>query len=125
MCKQCHSMFTDEEVVEQLTDHMDNPQYEKWNTTSVSHIGIAASGHNGNDARKLGLILFRNYIDWRKTQSEIYMPETGIETMYSVYDLERMYEHVEQQKDLSDYVIRDKPTIKWCNNKNESYCVIL
>lgn len=64
MCKQCHSAFTDEQIIAQLDSAMKAPQYEKWNETSISHMAIAASGHNGAKAKELGIALLRGFIEY-------------------------------------------------------------
>lgn len=106
MCRECHSAFTDEDVVKQLKKIVDNPQYEKWNTTSISHIAIAASGENGDEARTLGLKLLRDYTQWRKSKPNDYMPEHGMETMFIVSDLNEIYERCFKKESLDDF----KPT---------------
>jgi hypothetical protein len=57
--------LTDEQIVAQLRKE---PKFEKWNTTSVSHVAIAATGHNGEPARKMGLELLSRFIEWRRTK---------------------------------------------------------
>lgn len=65
MCFQCHMGLTDEQITNQLRKE---PKFEKWNTTSVSHVAIAATCHNGELARKMGLELLRGFIEWRRTK---------------------------------------------------------
>ncbi len=63
----------------------------RWNTTSVSHIRLAALGIEGPEMRKLAICLFKNFIEWRKTKPNYYMPPMGIEKMPSVAELEQDY----------------------------------
>jgi len=65
MCLQCHQQIPDEVVVKQMKEAVENPQYEKWNVTSISHISIAAMGTNGEDAKKLARELLDKYIEWK------------------------------------------------------------
>ena len=64
----------------------------------ISHLAIAATGHNGEPARQLGLELLLKFIEWRRTKPDGYMPESGMESMYTVYDLERIYKIALEKK---------------------------
>ncbi len=98
MCFQCHMGLTDEQITNQLRETVENPSFEKWNTTSVSHVAIAATGHNGEPAREMGLELLLKFIEWRRTKPDGYMPESGLESMFTVYDLERIYKIADEKK---------------------------
>jgi len=90
--------LTNEQITTQLRVSLDDPHFDKWNTTSVSHAAIAATGHNGEKARELGLELLKMFIEWRRTKPDGYMPETGMESMFTVYDLERIYKIADEKK---------------------------
>jgi hypothetical protein len=90
--------LTDEQITRQLRVSLDDPRFDKWNTTSVSHAAISATGHNGEEARKLGLELLKRFIEWRRTKPDGYMPESGLESMFTVYDLERIYKIADEKK---------------------------
>lgn len=64
MCKQCHSQFTDEQIIAQLEISQKDPQYGKWNETSISHMVICASGHNGPKAKEMSIALLRGFIEY-------------------------------------------------------------
>ena len=64
MCGQCHQGMPDDVVVQQLKDALKNPQYEMWNSTSLSHMSLAAMGVNGVEASRLGRNLLVRYIKW-------------------------------------------------------------
>lgn len=98
MCFQGHMGLTDEQITRQLRVSLDDPRFDKWNTTSVSHAAIAATGHNGEEARELGLELLNKFIEWRRTKPDGYMPESGLESMFTVYDLERIYKIADEKK---------------------------
>lgn len=98
MCFECHSGFTDKEITNYLIADLDDPHFEEWNTTSVSHAAIAGTGHNGEKARELALELFKKFIKWRRTKPDGYMPKNGLESMFTVYDLERIYKIADEKK---------------------------
>ena len=53
MCWKCHQGQSDKDVVEQLSGP--DPKYDKWNTTSLSHMMIIGYGFNGEEAQKLAI----------------------------------------------------------------------
>lgn len=66
MCPRCHTGISDEDALRQLNDIFANPQFDKWNETSLSHLAICLSGYNGDMVSKLANQLFDNYIEWKK-----------------------------------------------------------
>jgi hypothetical protein len=90
--------LTNEQITNRLRETVENPSFEKWNTTSLSHVAIAGTGHNGEPAREMALELLLKFIEWRRTKPDSYMPESGMESMYTVYDLERIYKIVDEKK---------------------------
>jgi hypothetical protein len=93
-------MFTNDEVVKILSQL---PTYIKWNTTSVSHVAIAASGENGEEARSLGLNMLRDFIEWRKGMPTDYIPDSGLVSMYVVSDLEEIYKRCVNKMPIDDF----------------------
>jgi hypothetical protein len=86
MCRQCHSGLSDETVIAQLKEALENPQYEKWNTTSLSHMIIAIEGTNGAEAHDLGLQLAEGFLEWFLGSTngawemvQTYIPKSGFE----------------------------------------------
>lgn len=65
MCLKCHGGLSDETVIEQLSESLTNPQYEKWNETSISHLCIAYMGMNGQKGVEVAEKLLANYVDWK------------------------------------------------------------
>lgn len=58
-----------ETVLEQLQEEWkniedNNPDFDKWNTTSVSHCVIMMSGYNGDEVRRLSIKVFEKFVDW-------------------------------------------------------------
>jgi hypothetical protein len=98
MCFQCHMRLSNEVVTNQLSETVQNPRYYKWNTSMVSHLVIAATGHNGEPARELAQKLLKGFIEWRRTKPDDYMPESGMESMFTVNDLERIYKIADEKK---------------------------
>lgn len=43
----------------------ENPKYEKWNITSISHLSLTAMGVNGKEAQKRAYELLNGYIEWK------------------------------------------------------------
>lgn len=66
MCLKCHQGLSDEYVLQSSLDSLSNPQFEKWNTTSLSHLFIEISGVNGEECSQLGLQLLDNYIQYKE-----------------------------------------------------------
>ncbi len=134
MCLVCHQGLTDEVVLKQIDDILkeidegDTSDFIKWNTTSVSHIILAGLGLNGPEVRFKAIKLLEHFIEWRKTKSDNYIPESGIEKMTSVYDLETDLNYIK----LSNPDYTDKHSIiqKYTeyntnkNNKNKKQSII-
>ena len=66
MCLKCHLGLSDETVSSSLQEQLDKDtdDYPKYNSTSISHFIIAASGYNGLDVRNKAIILLQKYNDW-------------------------------------------------------------
>lgn len=88
MCLKCHEGISDEKMIKTLED-VNESEFIRWNTTSISHIKLAALGFNGPEARKLAIEVFKRFIEWRKTQPKHYIPPSGLEIMPSVSQLEQ------------------------------------
>lgn len=88
MCLKCHEGISDEKMTKSL-EEVNEGEFIRWNTTSISHIKLTALGFNGPEARKLAIEVFKRFIEWRKTKPKRYIPSTGLEEMYSVSQLEQ------------------------------------
>ena len=88
MCIKCHQGISDEEMIKSL-EEVNDDEFIRWNTTSISHIKLAALGFNGPEARILAIEVFKRFIEWRKTQPIYYSPPTGVEEMPLVSQLEQ------------------------------------
>ena len=105
MCLQCHQHLTDEEVIRQFSESVsadgtvtaELAKFDKWNTTSLSHVLITGLGYNGLVAQNLAIKIYSAFLDWAKTQPKWgnERPVSGIECMPSIDDLERMKTELE------------------------------
>lgn len=107
MCKQCHSYLSDADVLLQLNSSLDsknrNDEFEQWNTTSVSHVLIALSGHNGPVCKEVAAKLLQRFLDWyEKNKPDRYYPVCGIEKMYARKCFKNVLLMVKDNPDLSD-----------------------
>lgn len=68
MCFQCHVKISDEQIINSFTK--DEMEFDKWNTTSISHIIIAGSGYNGKKAKKLAINILNDYLIWNSNQEK-------------------------------------------------------
>ena len=68
MCIQCHLNLSDETVSLQLQEALDKDIYiySEFNSTSINHIIIGASGYNSLDIRNKAIILLNKYYEWLK-----------------------------------------------------------
>ena len=66
MCLKCHLGLSDEMISSQLQEQLDKDtnDYPKYNSTSISHFIIAASGYNGLDVRNNAITLLNKYNEW-------------------------------------------------------------
>ena len=67
MCRSCHDSLSDAIIKKQLEDALIDPKFEVWNSTSLSHIMLAMSGYNGYEVSEIAQQLFRNMIEYLKS----------------------------------------------------------
>lgn len=103
MCLQCHKNFPDAYVLEDMKENKENPQYEKWNTTSLSHCIIIALGANGKEAQKICREILDNYISWMEDKNV-----SNLEKMKKMVEgINKVVDHIESLN-LSQKQIRDQ-----------------
>lgn len=56
-------------IVKNLEDTLINPEYTKWNPSSIAAVYTAAIGCHGDRAKELGNIILSNYLAWAETQT--------------------------------------------------------
>ena len=96
MCGQCHQALSDETVIQQWKEALENPRFERWNTTSFSHLLITIRGANGEEAHKLGVELGEKFYKWFVGPSEglweyfvSYHPQFGLEPFPSIQEVRK------------------------------------
>lgn len=100
MCLLCHSSISDDEMLRSLKETPYPEMFNRWNTTSVSHISLAAAGMNGVEVRNEALLVLDRFLEWyRENKQDGYMPDTGLESMYPVSEITRF---IECLKELTD-----------------------
>ena len=60
-----------EETLRQLRETIENPRYEVWNGTSLSHLFINATGIDGSECRILSLRLLDGYISFMERNADV------------------------------------------------------
>lgn len=99
MCRQCHNSLSDSQVLSQMKEAETDPHFEEWNTSSVSHVLIAASGHNGTEAADIANKILDDFEIYLKTKPYKYLPKNGVESMVSVNELKKLRNNEENWKD--------------------------
>ena len=77
---------------------LNSKNFIDWNTTSVNHILITLSGHNGNKNKILAIQLLSEFIEFLKNKSINYYPKNGLDVMYSYDKLSNILEYVKLNK---------------------------
>jgi len=98
MCRNCHDNLSDEEILKQLNELIKNPQFDEWNTTSVSHLLIEIERNKDETKDICNKILdeFENYL---KTKPYKYLPKNGVEPMVSINELKKLRNNDENWQD--------------------------
>lgn len=106
MCLQCHQMYNSDTLYDELCNMLETPLFDKWNTTTLGHLFIAATGHNGMHNKEISLCLLEQYLDWYLTFGyECYFPTNGLEPMPSIGYIKRsivFLDSCEQNKCIHD-----------------------
>lgn len=85
MCYKCHG--TPENTQKELTTLLKSKDFKFniWNTTSVNHLLISMSNHDGLECRNLAIQIYKKYLEWyEENKKDNYFSECGIEQMYSL-----------------------------------------
>lgn len=82
MCLSCHSHYSDKELESELINILNKPRFKTFNTTSIDHLLISASGYNNAKCRELSLIILDRFLLWYIDKKDRYMPKHGIINMY-------------------------------------------
>jgi len=114
---QCHGFLSDAQVLIELNQVVKckEKEFEHWNTTSVSHILIAASGHNGVVCKKVATKVLQRFYDWyEKNKSDNYLPRCGLERMYPKKCFQDILNTIADNPDKTD-----KDLLELCGKKIE------
>jgi hypothetical protein len=83
MCYLCTKNLSTEKVLLELTGALKNPEFDKYNTTSVQFLLYSYVGMHGEEAKTLSIQVMTNMVQWMKLNKYIlYRPECGLENMY-------------------------------------------
>ena len=98
MCRECHANLSDEEILKQLNECLEDPQFDEWNTTSVSHllIEIELNKKETKDICNKILDKFEVYLNSKPYK---YLPKNGLEPMVSVNELKKLRNNDENWED--------------------------
>jgi len=98
-----------ETTKQQYIKAIDNPQFELWNSTSISHLMISIMGHDGYEVSDLAYQLYKKYINWRK---ELKNKNRDLNDFSE--KVEKMYSYVKSSKEkgitdeeLKEYVKKE------------------
>ena len=78
MCIKCHSSISNNIISKHLQEALDSDgnDFLIYNSTSISHIIISASGFNGCDIRNKGIKLLNKYNEWLKSNPNYILEES-------------------------------------------------
>ena len=114
MCFQCHSGLSTQKVVDDyqnFKNEIDNCKsfyelskiFEILNSTSISHMILAALYVNGNEARELAMCCLRKFIDWYKVRgnSKLYWIKRQIRGLFLSKEEQRLNKIFEYNPNIS------------------------
>lgn len=103
MCISCHG--TPEDTLKELTNIYSTKDYKfnDWNTTSVNHLIISMSNHDGPKCKEIATKILKEFVKWyEKNKNDNYFPECGLEQMYSLGCLNELIYLSIANKDMDD-----------------------
>ena len=65
MCYKCHGISTEstKKGLQEIINY-DYKQFDQWNTTSVHHVLISMTGHDGDECQILSIKVLEKFIKW-------------------------------------------------------------
>ena len=98
MCRECHANLSDEEILKQLNECLEDPQFDEWNTTSVSHLLIEIE-LNKKETKDICNKILDKFEVYLKSKPYKYLPKNGLEPMVSVNELKKLRNNDENWED--------------------------
>ena len=107
MCIKCHSSLSNELILKHLKEELDSgaKNFSLYNSTSISHLIISASGYNGCDIRNKAITLLNKYNEWLILNPS-YILEESLSSQYLMPMIERIKNNKidHNDTDLEDYL---------------------
>ena len=104
MCIKCHSCLSNNIILKHLKEELDNGEknFPIYNSTSINHIIISASGYNGCDIRNKAITLLNKYNEWLKLNPDL----EELSSQYLMHIIEKIKNNKINQNDknLDDYL---------------------
>lgn len=84
MYLRCYSSMSQKEITQMIEKLMYDPQFDQWNTKTISFILVFAFGYNGCETRNHVISIFNEFNMWYKQyKPDNYVPNNSLEKMYS------------------------------------------
>lgn len=100
MYLQCNSKLTREQINQMFLELLVNPQFEQWNTKTISIILVFAFGYSGCEVRKYAIKLLEEFHQWyANSQCDQYVPNRSNEKMYSKNIIKSMVNYVKNSNE--------------------------
>lgn len=101
MCKNCHIKLSNNFVIEQIKESIENPHFEQWNTTSIDYMLLSLRGLNGEEAHNLSKILIEMFYEWYLGSTQglwqnFYQYKTGLFPFPHSKELRKMIDDAEE-----------------------------
>jgi hypothetical protein len=69
MCINCHSSFSNNQILQQLNEIKDE-HFPRFNQTSINHLQLASSGMNGPEVKDKAIEILLRFNDWKKIENQ-------------------------------------------------------
>ena len=106
MCIKCHSSLSNEIILTDLIKELDSGEknFPIYNSTSISHIIISASGYNGCDIINKAITLLNKYNEWLILNPS-YILHESLSSQYLIPMIERIKKNKisHNDTDLEEY----------------------
>ena len=120
MCYICHSENKDQ-IQQQFKNELKKSQKtcHMWNTTSINHLLLSTSNNDGCQSQRLSIQLLENFYIWYKNNRlDKYLPDNGMEKMYSKQCISNLLEITRYNQDLSQEQLLKSYSLEIDEDKN-------